>query len=276
MSATIFARGSASRTSSSPARPARSRPASARRRGPGAGAPSSCSSPRRQALGVAGDRLGVDRVRLDARPGVRLVVARPLERRLEVADLDLEPLARPRLAGDRTERLEGVRLLLDLEGRRVARGRAAPRAAPCRRARRAGPRAARSGRRAPARRRAAPRRRRGRRDRCPRAAGAVSASACLSSCSISERPRSRRSISTSRSCVCIRSLRRSHQATNARMNPTPAIAPPSISGARAEVEDPQEVRAANAADREDEPEQRRDPGRSATSGRQVGSGGTSN
>ena len=71
---------------------------------------------------MAGDRLGVDWVRLDPGPGVRLIVARSLEGRLQVADLHLEPLACPRLAGDRPERVERVGLLLDLEGCSVTLG----------------------------------------------------------------------------------------------------------------------------------------------------------
>ncbi len=74
---------------------------------------------------MAGDPLRIDLVRLDPRPGVRLVVARPLERRLGVADLDLEALAGARLLGDRAERLERVGLLLDLEGGRPTQRREA-------------------------------------------------------------------------------------------------------------------------------------------------------
>ena len=128
-------------------------------------------------------------------------------------------------------RLERARLLVDLERRRVAHRTAASRAAPCRRARRAAPSAGRSERRAlplwPA---------------CPLPAGrssrpnapscfAVSAWACLSSASISERPRSRRSISTSRSCSCICDPRRSQNATRVRISPIPAAAAPRYSGA---------------------------------------------
>ena len=43
--------------------------------------------------------------------------------RLGVADLDLQALAGAGLLGDRPEGLEGARLLLDLEGRRVAQRR---------------------------------------------------------------------------------------------------------------------------------------------------------
>ena len=113
-----------------------------------------------ESLGLAGDLLGVDRVGLDAGARVRLVVARALERRLLVADLDLEALARARLLGDRPERLERARLLLDLERGGVARGRQRLAAAPCRPGRRAGPSGGRSGRRAPPRGPAGPRRRR--------------------------------------------------------------------------------------------------------------------
>ena len=62
--------------------------------------------PARERFGLAGDLLGIDRVRLDPGPGVRLVVAGALERGLLVADLDLEALAGTRLLGDRAERLE--------------------------------------------------------------------------------------------------------------------------------------------------------------------------
>ena len=72
---------------------------------------------------MAGDLLRVDDVRLDPRPGVCLVVAGPFEGGLEITDLDLEPFSGPRLAGDRPELLEGVGLLLDLEGRRIAQAR---------------------------------------------------------------------------------------------------------------------------------------------------------
>src|SRR5262245_16713746 len=77
-------------------------------------------APDRELLDVACDRLGVHGVRLDAGAGVRLVVAGPFERRLQVADLDLQPLPCPRLAGDRPEALESVALLLDLERGSVA------------------------------------------------------------------------------------------------------------------------------------------------------------
>src|SRR5207249_2745114 len=77
-------------------------------------------APGRQALRVPRNLLGIDAVRLDARPGVRLVVAGSLEGGFEIADLDLEPLPGPRLFRDRPERLERVRLLLDLERCRVA------------------------------------------------------------------------------------------------------------------------------------------------------------
>ena len=78
---------------------------------------------RGQVLRGRGHLLGVDRVLLDARPGVGLVVARPVELLLGVRDLDLEALAGSRLLGDRPERLERGRLLLDLERRGVAAGR---------------------------------------------------------------------------------------------------------------------------------------------------------
>ena len=131
-------------------------------------------APGGQPLGLPGDLLGVDGVRLDPGAGVRLVVAGALERALLVADLDLEPLAGARLLGDRPERLEGAGLLLDLERGGVALGSAASRAAPCRRGPRAGPSAGRSGRRAPPRARAGPRPRRGRPARAPRAAPSAS------------------------------------------------------------------------------------------------------
>ena len=80
-------------------------------------------APHGEPLGFRGDLLGVDRVRLDARPGIGLVVPCPLQRRLLVADLHLEPFASPRLLGDGPERLERMRLLLDLQRRGIAQGR---------------------------------------------------------------------------------------------------------------------------------------------------------
>ncbi len=81
-----------------------------------------------QALGLPGDLLGVDGVGLDPGSGVGLVVTGAPERVLRVADLDLEALARPRLLGDRSERIERAGLLFDLErggvaqrGQRLAR-----------------------------------------------------------------------------------------------------------------------------------------------------------
>ena len=84
-----------------------------------------------EALGLARDLLGVDRVGLDPGAGAGFVVARPLERRLRVPDHRLEALPGARLAGDRPELVEGARLLVDLEGRRVAeRGQGLGRLAP--------------------------------------------------------------------------------------------------------------------------------------------------
>ena len=77
-------------------------------------------APARKRLDVARDGFRVDGVRLAPGARVRLVVARPFERGFEIADLDLEPLPRAGLAGDRSERLEGVGLLLDFECRGVA------------------------------------------------------------------------------------------------------------------------------------------------------------
>ena len=68
-----------------------------------------------EALGEAGDLLGIDRVLLHAGPGRCLVVARPVQCLLGVRDLDLEPLAGPGLLRDRPEGFERGRLLLDLE-----------------------------------------------------------------------------------------------------------------------------------------------------------------
>ena len=95
-------------------------------------------APRREPLGVGGDRLGVDGVRLDPRPGVCLLVTGALQGRVEVADLDLEALPGPRLVGDRSEGLERVGLLLDLEGGVVAEPRQRLERLLVRRARRAG------------------------------------------------------------------------------------------------------------------------------------------
>ena len=120
------------------------------------GAPS-CSRQTARRSASAGDLLGIDGVVLDPRAGVRLVVAGAFEGGLLVADLDLEALARSRLLGDRPERLERARLLLDLEGGTRRAASAASRAAPCRPARRAGRSAGPSGRRAPPRARAGPR-----------------------------------------------------------------------------------------------------------------------
>ena len=71
---------------------------------------------------MRGDLLGVDRVLLDPRPSVGLVVPGAVELALGVRDLDLEALAGARLLRDRAQRLERGRLLLDLEGRGVAAG----------------------------------------------------------------------------------------------------------------------------------------------------------
>ena len=80
-------------------------------------------APGGQPFGLPGDLFGVDGIRLDPGPGVRLVVAGALERALLVADLDLQALAGTRFLGDRAERLERARLLRDLERRGVALGR---------------------------------------------------------------------------------------------------------------------------------------------------------
>ena len=164
----------------------------------------SCSRQHGQALGLGGDLLGVDAVVLDPGAGVGLVVAGAVERGLLVADLDLEALARAGLLGDRPEGLERAGLLLDLEGRRVAQRRQ-------RLARLLADEPVELG---------------GQlvhpRDvrvlACEQVLGGrevveaeraelllrVGLAPGVSSASISERPRSRRSISTSRSCSCIR------------------------------------------------------------------------
>ena len=117
-------RGSGSRSSSSPARPGRSRRAWPRRPAGDAGG-GQLLAPGGQPLGLPGDLLGVDGVGLDPGPGVGLVVAGTFEGGLVVAHLDLEPLAGARLLGDRPERLERARLLRDLERGGVARARRA-------------------------------------------------------------------------------------------------------------------------------------------------------
>ncbi len=75
--------------------------------------------PGRQALGLSGHLLGIDRVCLHPGPRVGLVIAGSLKRVLLIVDLDLESLASPGLAGDRAQGIERARLLLDLEGGRV-------------------------------------------------------------------------------------------------------------------------------------------------------------
>ena len=193
--------------------------------------------PAGEPLGEAGDLLGVDRVLLHARPGRRLVVARPVERLLGVGDLDLEALAGPGLLGDRPEGLERRGLLLDLERRGVA--------APGQRLQRLLPDEARqagatrldlgdvrlllgepglgllASSRGPSRDRRSSR----------------SPVASRSSCSISDRPRSRRLTSASLSCVWTVSPRRSQKPTTASASPIAAIAPPMNSGDAAEVDD---------------------------------------
>ena len=79
--------------------------------------------PRGEALGLARDLFRVDGVGLHPGPRIRLVVAGSLERILLVADLHLQALPSARLAGDRAKRLEGARLLFDLQGRCIAHGR---------------------------------------------------------------------------------------------------------------------------------------------------------
>src|SRR5439155_12290391 len=69
----------------------------------------------RQALGLGRDLLRVDLVRLDARASSGLVVPCSIDGSLLVAHLDLEALPGAWLAGDRTELLERVGLLFDLE-----------------------------------------------------------------------------------------------------------------------------------------------------------------
>ena len=83
----------------------------------------SCSRQLGQALGLRGDLLGIDVVRLDPGAGVGLVVAGAFEGDLLGLHLDLEPLPGARLLGDRPERLEGAVLLLDLERGGVAQRR---------------------------------------------------------------------------------------------------------------------------------------------------------
>src|SRR3954452_24950562 len=76
-------------------------------------------APHSETLGEPGDILGVDRVVVDARTSVGLGVACLLECLLLFGDLDLETLAGPRLLGDRAQRLERLRLALDLERGRI-------------------------------------------------------------------------------------------------------------------------------------------------------------
>ena len=204
-------------------------------------------APGGEPLGVAGDLLGVDGVRLDPGAGVRP------RRRGPARGPSPGRGPRPRAAPGPAAPWRSARAPRARSSSARSRGRprraapAASRPAPCRRARRAGRSAGRSGRRAPPRAassvlgggevRQAERR---------RAAGRVSASACASSASISERPRSRRSISTSRSwsldpCRSAGATRR----RTARTTPITATTPPTGSAADAEVDDAERVRAAN-------------------------------
>ena len=77
-------------------------------------------APAGEPLRLGRDLLGVDGIGLHPRPGVRLVITGTLQRGFLVADLDLQPLARPRLLRDRSQVLERARLLVDLVRRRVA------------------------------------------------------------------------------------------------------------------------------------------------------------
>ncbi len=77
-------------------------------------------APGDQPLGLAGHLLGVHGVRVDAGDSRSLVVARPLERRVAIADLGLEPFASAGVAGQWTEGAQRGRLLLDLERGPVA------------------------------------------------------------------------------------------------------------------------------------------------------------
>ena len=121
-------------------------------------------------------------------------------------------------------------LLLDLEGGGIAQSRQRAGGLPADEPVELGGQAGRSGRRAPSRTRAASLRRRGPAAASPASCWAVSASAWASSASISDRPRSRRSISTSRSCCWTRSPRRSHEATKARTTPITATMTPIRTG----------------------------------------------
>ena len=160
-------------------------------------------TPGDESLGLAGDLLGIDDVGLDPGAGVRLVVTSALERVLLVMDLDLEALAGARLLGDRSERFERARLLRDLERGGVALAR-----------QRLGPLLADESlelRRQPVLlgdMRLLARQQVLRGGEVARARASANwaadfASASMSSASMSDRPRSRRSISTSRICVCI-------------------------------------------------------------------------
>src|SRR5512140_1028402 len=80
-------------------------------------------APRGEPLHLAGDLLRIDQVLLDPRPRAGLVVAGTLEGALLVPNLHLQPLAGTRLLGDRSERLEGAGLLLDVERGGVAQRR---------------------------------------------------------------------------------------------------------------------------------------------------------
>ena len=161
-------------------------------------------APRGEPLGLAGDLFGVDGVGLDPGAGVGLVVARPFEGALLVADLDLEPLAGAGLLGDRPERLERARLLRDLERSRVAlRGERARRLLADESLELRGQPVDLGDVRLLARA-AGLRPQRGPAGRARRAAPLPWPRASFSSASMSERPRSRRSISTSRICACIR------------------------------------------------------------------------
>src|SRR5213076_524680 len=76
-----------------------------------------------QSLCGACNGLRVHGVGLDTRPRVRLVVPSAVDNALLVPYFDFESLTGPRLLGNRAECLEGVGLLLHLEGRRVAHRR---------------------------------------------------------------------------------------------------------------------------------------------------------
>ena len=236
-------RGSGSRSSSSPARPRSIASSVAVVDALAALERGELLLPGGEPLGLAGDLLGVDGVGLDPGPGVGLVVAGALEGALLVADLDLEPLAGARLLGDRPERLERAGLLLDLERRRVARSARASRAAPCRRALRAAPRAGRSGRRAPPRARAGPRpSARSARPSVPSCCSrpaSVSRELGLHLGSAAETPVDLDVAQLAPACW---SLRRSHSATAARTRPITAMTAPIRLGIGAGIGDRERAR----------------------------------